>query len=133
MKKKIISLILFIPMFILANEIDLEAKIAKLQNAPKSERFKIMNEIKYKLSQMNEKQRNKAIHKLRSSIHKEHNLHKNQKNNDKGLKHKIRHQEKMNTHKRNSHNKNQVENHKKHENPQKQSPKMHQTSPKHDR
>ncbi len=132
MKKTIISLLL-LPISIFANEIDLEAKIAKLQNAPKSERFKIMNEIKYELSQMNEKERTKAIQKLRYSIHKKENPHKNRKQNDKGLKHKILHQEKMHAHKKNLQNKNQVKNHQKYENPQHQSPKTHQISPNHDR
>ncbi len=69
MKKILLTLLLAMPMLLAAAQSDLASKIARLQNAPKSERFKLMNEIKRELAHMNAEQRSKALHKLRVSMH----------------------------------------------------------------
>lgn len=51
-----------------AGQEDLQSKIARLQHAPKTERFKLMNEIKRELARLNAEQRNKALSKLRGSM-----------------------------------------------------------------
>ncbi len=69
MKKRVLFFLLAMPMLLTAAQSDLASKIARLQNAPKSERFKLMNEIKRELARMNAEQRNKALRKLRASMH----------------------------------------------------------------
>jgi len=71
MKKRVlIFLVVAMPMLLAAAQNDLASKIARLQNAPKSQRFKLMNEIKRELARMNAEQRNKALRKLRASMHR---------------------------------------------------------------
>ena len=69
MKKRLLTLLLAASMLLGAGESDLSSKIARLQNAPKSERFKLMNQIKRELARMNARQRSKALRKLRASMH----------------------------------------------------------------
>ena len=69
MKKRVLVFLLVMPLLLTAAQSDLASKIARLQNAPKSERFKLMNEIKRELARMNAEQRNKALRKLRASMH----------------------------------------------------------------
>ncbi len=69
MKKRVLIFLMVMPILLVAAQSDLASKIARLQNAPKSERFKLMNEIKRELARMNAEQRNKALHKLRASMH----------------------------------------------------------------
>jgi len=67
MVKRLLLFITIFISFIFANS-SLESKIAKLQTAPKSQRYKLMNEIKRELAKMNTKQRAKALSKLRASM-----------------------------------------------------------------
>ncbi len=62
-------LLLFMALFAWAGGSDLSSKIVRLQQLPKSERYKLMNEIKWDLARMNEAQRQKALGKLRASMH----------------------------------------------------------------
>ena len=71
-------LLLFMALFAWAGGSDLSSKIARLQQLPKSERYKLMNEIKRDLARMNEVQRQKALGKLRASMH----------GKDKGMPHR---------------------------------------------
>ncbi len=66
-KKFYISLLIFSSLW--AGQSDLQSKIAKLQTLPKTQRFKLVNEIKRQLAQMNESQRKEALGKLRASMH----------------------------------------------------------------
>ncbi len=68
MVKKLLIYITFFISFIFANS-SLESKIAKLQTVPKSQRYKLMNQIKKELATMNKKQRTKVLNKLKASIH----------------------------------------------------------------
>ena len=69
MKKRLLTLLLVLPMLLAAAQSDLASKISRLQNVPKSERFKLMNQIKRELARMNAEQRSKAMRKLRASMH----------------------------------------------------------------
>ena len=69
MNKKIWLLSFVLPILLFSGENGLQSKIARLQSAPKSERFKLMNEIKHELARMNEQQRGVALGKLRASLH----------------------------------------------------------------
>jgi hypothetical protein len=69
MVKKWVILLFALSMCIRADETTLQAKIAQLQRAPETERFKLMNEIKRELARMNESQRKEALGKLRASMH----------------------------------------------------------------
>lgn len=66
-KRLILILTLFISFSIASNS--LESKIAKLQMVPKAQRYKLMNQIKRELAKMNASQRNRAINKLKATIH----------------------------------------------------------------
>ncbi len=52
-----------------AAEGTLQEKIARLQEAPAEQRYRLMNEIKRELAQMNARQRSEALRKLRSAMH----------------------------------------------------------------
>ncbi len=69
MKKRLLTLLLMVPILLAAAQSDLASKIARLQDAPKSERFKLMNQIKRELARMNSEQRSKTMRKLRASMH----------------------------------------------------------------
>lgn len=68
MIKKLLVVLTLFSSFLFANG-SLEAKISKLQTVPKSQRYKLMNEIKRELAKMNTKQRAKALNQLRASMH----------------------------------------------------------------
>ncbi len=67
MFKKIVLILSLIYANVFAQD-DLQTKIAKLQTLPKSERFKLMNEIKRDLVKLNSQQRAVALGKLRASM-----------------------------------------------------------------
>jgi len=64
MRKKIWLLSFVVPLLLYGGGSDLQSRIEKLQSAPKAERFKLMNEIKRELAQMNAEQRKIALRKL---------------------------------------------------------------------
>ena len=66
-KRLILTLSIFIS-FAIANS-SLESKIAKLQTAPKEQRYKLMNQIKRELAKMNATQRNRALNQLKATMH----------------------------------------------------------------
>jgi len=70
MRQQWIILMLVTSTYLWADAYSLQAKIAKLQTLPKSERFMLMNEIKRDLARMNESQRREALGKLRASMHR---------------------------------------------------------------
>ncbi len=68
MLQKICLLILFGVTFLSGAQSDLQRKIEQLQQVPKAQRFKLMNEIKRELAKMNVQQRKAALGKLRASM-----------------------------------------------------------------
>ena len=66
MKKILILLLLVISLLDAKNS--LAEKISKLQSVPKSQRYKLVNEIKKELATLNRKQRIKAIKKMRIAL-----------------------------------------------------------------
>ena len=66
-KRLILILTLFVSFSMASNS--LESKIAKLQMVPKAQRYKLMNQIKRELANMNASQRSRAINKLKATIH----------------------------------------------------------------
>ena len=66
-KKLLLSFTIFIS-FAFANN-SLESQIAKLQTVPKTQRYKLMNQIKRELAKMNATQRANALNKLKATIH----------------------------------------------------------------
>ncbi len=73
MKCRWLSLFLFVPMLLASAPSDLASKISSLKDAPKSQRFRLMNEIKRDMAQMNAKQRAQALQKLHATMSKKHN------------------------------------------------------------
>ncbi len=68
MVKKWMILTIAVCTMLTADTTTLQAKIAQLQTLPKTERFKLMNEIKRELARMNETQRKEALGRLRASM-----------------------------------------------------------------
>jgi len=56
------------------NAQDLDAEMQKIREASPQERVKLMNQLKRRIANMNQNERNDAIHKLRSqNTNKQHN------------------------------------------------------------
>ncbi len=126
MIKSSIVLLLFVPILLIATPNDLASKIANLQNAPKSQRFKLMNEIKREMAQMNANQRNKTLEKLHASKHKKNITGTNKEN----MRHKIhQHQETMHNHDKPSTMKVKQDNH---QNPSQKKQHPNQSNSQHD-
>ncbi len=70
MKKNWFVILLFIPILLIASQSELSLKISKLQHVKKSERYKLMNEIKRELAHLNTHQRTQALRKLHATMHK---------------------------------------------------------------
>ena len=66
----ILSLLLLF--FIVPLDANMDARIDAIQKAPIEERFRLMNQFKQEISQMNEEARINAITKLKSITHSEH-------------------------------------------------------------
>lgn len=68
--KKILALVALFSLLLWAEgDHDLQSKIARMQQLPKSERYQLMNEIKRELAKLNARQRSIALGKLRASMH----------------------------------------------------------------
>jgi len=85
----IYSLLFALSVTLFATDSSLDSKIELLKNAPKEERYKIMNEIKMELIKLNESQREQMMQKLFQSkkgtpakmqrLHSPQNTHEHQK------------------------------------------------------
>jgi len=67
MKSIMLIILFFLPLWG-----DIDAQIEAIQQAPVSERFKLMNDFKKKIVKMKEKKRLKAIKKLQETIQNKH-------------------------------------------------------------
>ncbi len=74
MLRKVIFISFIVCMSLQGADDTLSSKIAKLQTMPKSERYKLMNEIKRELAKLNSEQRSVALGKLRRSLNKGSNF-----------------------------------------------------------
>ncbi len=67
--KNIILFTLFLATLGFSSKVDISQQITKIQNAPRSKRFQLMNRLKKELSKMNESSREQAIHKMKETFY----------------------------------------------------------------
>ena len=87
LNRLILTLTIIISLAIADNS--LESKIAKLQTAPKEQKYKLMNQIKRELAKMNATQRSRALNKLKATIHSSNSQSSKMHNNMKHGSHNM--------------------------------------------